>query len=166
MPLFISLKQLANHIHPHTKTKNKPKQTGPGTQCDGEDWLSITAMPEVDFATIHVYERHMELRPSPTDQGPNGGDWPNWLFCGFDCFIEWFRVYVRKHIELAKDRFNKPLVLEEFGSTWWKATPEQRAVLFQLVADWVVEEAKAGGAFAGALFWNGACCGGFEGGLG
>jgi hypothetical protein len=24
----------------------------------------------------------------PTDQ-PNGGDWPAWNFCGFDCYIEW-----------------------------------------------------------------------------
>ena len=49
----------------------------------------MSALPVFDFATTHVYERHMELRPHPTDQ-PGGGDWPNWLFCGFDCYIEWW----------------------------------------------------------------------------
>jgi hypothetical protein len=60
-------------------TPPPPVPPGPGTQCEGEDWLAISALDELDFATIHVYERHMELRPEPTAQA-GGGDWPNW--CG------------------------------------------------------------------------------------
>ena len=33
----------------------------------------MSALPVFDFATTHVYERHMELRPHPTDQ-PGGGE--------------------------------------------------------------------------------------------
>ena len=69
-----------HHHHHHTQ--------GPGTQCDGEDWLAVSALPVFDFSSLHVYERHMELRPEPTAQ-PGGGDWPNWTFCGFECYIEW-----------------------------------------------------------------------------
>lgn len=30
----------------------------------------------------------------------------------------------------------KPLVLEEFGLTWWKMTPEDQRVLFQVQLFW------------------------------
>jgi hypothetical protein len=39
---------------------------GPGAQCDGEDWFSISTIPQLDYTTIHVYERHMELLPRPS----------------------------------------------------------------------------------------------------
>ncbi|KAI8465444.1 MAG: glycoside hydrolase superfamily [Monoraphidium minutum] len=127
----------------------------PGTQCEGEDWLAISELPEFDYTSIHVYERHMELRPEPTDQ-PGGGDWPNWIFCGFKCYIEWFKVYIDIHIRLSTSTLGKPMILEEFGSTWWHATSEDRSLLFKLVFDWVVEQQRSGGPLVGALFWNGA----------
>jgi hypothetical protein len=44
--------------------------TGPGTQCDGEDWLAISALEEFDFSTVHVYERHMvRARPCAREGG-------------------------------------------------------------------------------------------------
>lgn len=75
-------------------TPARARAAGPGTQCDGEDWLAISLMPVFDYSTVHVYERHLELRPAPTEQ-PGGGDWPNWLFCGFDCYIEWCAAAAR-----------------------------------------------------------------------
>lgn len=44
---------------PHTHTH----RTGPGAQCDGEDWFAVSASPYLDYATVHIYERHMELLP-------------------------------------------------------------------------------------------------------
>lgn len=43
---------------------------GPGAQCDGEDWFSISTIPQLDYTTIHVYERHMELLPRPSGAVP------------------------------------------------------------------------------------------------
>lgn len=64
--------------------------TGPGAQCDGEDWFAISASPYLDYATVHVYERHLELLPVPNEGNPN---WPNWNFCDFNCYVPWFRMY-------------------------------------------------------------------------
>jgi hypothetical protein len=63
---------------------------GPGAQCDGEDWFAISALPYLDYSTVHVYERHMELLPVPNQGNPN---WPNWNFCDFECYVPWFRMY-------------------------------------------------------------------------
>ncbi|GBF87772.1 mannan endo-1,4-beta-mannosidase [Raphidocelis subcapitata] len=126
---------------------------GAGTQCDGEDWLSISAMPEFDLTTVHVYERHLELRPEPT---MGRGDWPNWVHCNFKCYVEWFKVYMDLHIRLSAEPLGKPLVLEEFGLTWWKATLEDQKLLFKLVFDWLERQRTEGGPMAGAMFWNGA----------
>jgi hypothetical protein len=46
-------------------------------------------MPEFDLSTVHVYERHLELRPEPTAQAAGRGDWPNWVHCNFECYVEW-----------------------------------------------------------------------------
>jgi hypothetical protein len=145
---------------------------GPGAQCDGEDWFAISALPFLDYTTVHVYERHMELQarasacvclrvrlrlrlclwvrvrvpvwvsafgacellaggvprhmrkrvharhtdnhsselthhalrsprlapPSPRcrqqQPRPSGNPgWPNWNFCDWPCYINWFRMY-------------------------------------------------------------------------
>lgn len=63
---------------------------GPGAQCDGEDWFAISSSPYLDYATVHVYERHMELLPRPNEGNPN---WPDWIFCDFTCYVPWFRMY-------------------------------------------------------------------------
>jgi hypothetical protein len=51
----------------------------------------IFAPHSVDV-TVHVYERHMELLPRPSG---SQGDWPNWVFCGWECYINWFKQYVQ-----------------------------------------------------------------------
>jgi hypothetical protein len=48
---------------------------GPGAQCDGEDWFSISTIPELDYTTIHVYERHMELLPRPSGTAESHNLW-------------------------------------------------------------------------------------------
>ncbi|WIA40472.1 hypothetical protein OEZ86_013828 [Tetradesmus obliquus] len=126
---------------------------GPGAQCDGEDWFSISTIPQLDYTSIHVYERHMELLPRPSG---SQGDWPNWIHCDWPCYVNWFKNYVQLHEFLAKNVLNKPLIIEEFGLTWFKKTLDQQRVLFKVAFDMLVESAQSGGALAGAMFWNAA----------
>eukprot|EP00775_Hariotina_reticulata_P006886 gene6886-7102_t len=125
----------------------------PGAQCDGEDWFKISTIPELDYTTVHVYERHMELLPRPSG---SHGDWPNWIFCGWECYINWFKQYVQLHVYLAANVLHKPLVVEEYGLTWHRMTLDQQRVLFQLLFDIMLESADSNGALAGVMFWNAA----------
>ena len=74
-------------------------RTGPGAQCDGEDWFAISSLPYLDYATVHVYERHMELLPRPNEANPN---WPDWIFCDFQCYVPWFRMYNQVRVLLQQ----------------------------------------------------------------
>ncbi|WIA20181.1 hypothetical protein OEZ85_006029 [Tetradesmus obliquus] len=126
---------------------------GPGAQCDGEDWFSISTIPQLDYTSIHVYERHMELLPKPSG---SQGDWPNWIHCGWSCYVNWFKNYVQLHTYLSETVLNKPMIIEEFGLTWFKKTLDQQRVLFKVTFDMLEESAQSGGALAGAMFWNAA----------
>jgi hypothetical protein len=64
-------------------TRSKHTHPGPGAQCDGEDWFAISAIPYFDYTTVHVYERHMELLPRPSELTlcvcGGGCQLPRWL---------------------------------------------------------------------------------------
>lgn len=126
---------------------------GPGAQCEGEDWVRIVSLPSVDFATLHVYERHMEWQPVPAE-GRRYSD-PDWIFCGTGCYLQWLVRYLQTHVEVAAE-VDKPVLLEEFGLSWWKADVRDRKVLLAVVARLLAESARTNGLLAGALLWNGA----------
>ena len=101
---------------------------GAGGQCEGEDWQRLGQIPQIDYLIMHVYERHMELLPEPS----GNPKWPNWIFCDFKCYANWFVEYLNIHMKIV-ERIKKPLVLEEFGVTWWKSSLDDRKVLFDYV---------------------------------
>ncbi|KXZ54659.1 hypothetical protein GPECTOR_4g725 [Gonium pectorale] len=137
---------------------------GAGAQCEGEDWVATVSMKDHDFACIHVYERQVEELPYNHD--PKRND-PVWVKCDFECYINWMTRYIEAHEQVAV-QINKPLLLEEFGLTWWcvrqswggagrgRMWEYDRRVLLQVVFEMLVDSARSGGPLAGALFWNAA----------
>jgi hypothetical protein len=47
-------------------------------------------------------------------------------------FFAFFSCTLQLHTYLAQNVLGKPLVIEEFGLTWFKKTPAQQRVLFQV----------------------------------
>jgi hypothetical protein len=64
--------------------------------------VKINQLDSLDVGTIHLYERHMELRP------------PQWTFCDFPCLMAWMPPYLQSHITVAAQD-KKPLIIEETG---------------------------------------------------
>jgi hypothetical protein len=77
--------------------------TGPGAQCEGENSPKISGSSTIDVATVHLYERHMELRP------------PLWQPCDFACLMAWMPPYLDAHEGVAR-AMSKPLLIEETGA--------------------------------------------------
>ncbi|MEW5303710.1 MAG: hypothetical protein WDW36_006376 [Sanguina aurantia] len=127
---------------------------GAGAQCEGENWTMIAGIPAVDFATAHVYERHMESLPVNESDGQSS--WVSWKGCDFACYIQWFVRYMDVHSQVARDVMQKPLVLEEFGLTWWRMWEYDRKVLFKVAFELLLHSKRTNGPLMGVMFWNAA----------
>ncbi|KAL6759924.1 glycoside hydrolase superfamily [Haematococcus lacustris] len=136
-------------------TKLHLTNPGPGAECEGEDWIRIVALPSVDFATLHVYDRHMERQPVPPEGRTYIGD-PDWMYCDDVCYLQWFPRYMQAHTESLAATSNKPLVVQEYGMTWWQRDARNRKVLLAVMGRLLANSKASGGGLAGALLWNGA----------
>lgn len=65
----------------------------------GGDFVRNFATPELDFASVHIWA---DL----------------WLYCDEECKLRFLDSWVIGHLEEARNTFNKPVLLEEFGK--WK----------------------------------------------
>ena len=54
----------------------------------------------------------------PFNYNPNRDD-PTWTKCDAVCYISWFTRYIEVHEEISANQLRKPLLLEEYGLTWW-----------------------------------------------
>ena len=117
-----------------------------GCELDIELWRRIHAIPEIDYATIHI--------------------WPyNWRWVNrhtFETDVETAERlssdYIRRHMEIARET-GKPLVIEEFGylrdgfSFEPGSAVTARDAYYGHILDAVVESAGNGDALAGCNFW-------------
>jgi mannan endo-1,4-beta-mannosidase len=151
-------------VHPPYNAYNP----GAGTQCEGEDWLGIyKSIPDVDFATVHVYARQKEMIP------------PLWQPWDWSVYVNWAIPFIKLHGTLAKE-MNMPLVIEEFGVTqsyeyallivfasilcfipWLHMlyrpfTAPQAVAYFKMIYDVVKDSRAVGGPIMGTMFWNAA----------
>ncbi|WVZ06541.1 hypothetical protein V8G54_019887 [Vigna mungo] len=112
------------------------KQFNPGYE-GGSDFISNNLVPEIDYATIHLYPQWMS-RFNQSRQ---------------DVFIE---RWVSMHIEDAENVLRKPILLTEFGlnSRIGGYTVAQRDRLYAKLYDWIYFSASHRGACAGAAFWQ------------
>ncbi|KAJ6794341.1 putative mannan endo-1,4-beta-mannosidase 9 [Iris pallida] len=111
------------------------KQFNPGYQI-GTDFISNNQIPQIDFATIHMYP----------DQWIQGSD--------DNAQLAFIQSWITSHANDAGGVIGKPLLVAEFGKNTKTAAAWQRDNLYWAVYNSVYNSAKAGGAAAGALFWQ------------
>lgn len=65
--------------------------------------------------------RPTQIEALPVNYDPARND-PQWKRCDFRCYVSWFVRWVGLHADLCSRQdqgIGKPLVVEEFGLTWW-----------------------------------------------
>ncbi|KAL2252474.1 UNVERIFIED_CONTAM: putative mannan endo-1,4-beta-mannosidase 9 [Sesamum indicum] len=113
------------------------KQNNPGYEV-GTDFIANNRIPQVDFATIHLYPD--QWVPGSNDQAQN----------------EFVEKWIQAHINDSQSILRKPLVLSEFGKSSRSSgyTVEARNTYFGLIFDRVYGCARTRGPCGGALFWQ------------
>ncbi|KAH6808077.1 Glycosyl hydrolase superfamily protein [Perilla frutescens var. frutescens] len=114
------------------------KQNNPGGIGVGTDFISNNRIPQVDFATIHIYPDQWLPGANEEAQG---------------AFV---RKWMQSHMEDSKRVIGKPLVVAEFGKS--SKSPNfnvrSRDSYFEDIFTQVYKCATTGGACGGALFWQ------------
>ncbi|KAL0396448.1 UNVERIFIED_CONTAM: putative mannan endo-1,4-beta-mannosidase 9 [Sesamum calycinum] len=113
------------------------KQNNPGYEV-GTDFIANNRIPQVDFATIHLY---------PDQWVPGSSDGAQ------EEFVE---KWIQAHINDSQSILRKPLVVSEFGKSSRSSgyTVEARNTYFGLIFDRVYGCARTQGPCGGALFWQ------------
>ncbi|KAL0463372.1 UNVERIFIED_CONTAM: putative mannan endo-1,4-beta-mannosidase 9 [Sesamum latifolium] len=113
------------------------KQDNPGYEV-GTDFIANNRIPQIDFATIHLYPDHWVLGSNEEAQ---------------DAFAE---KWIQEHVNDSKSILGKPLVVSEFGKSSRSSgyTVEARDKYFGLVFNTVYGCARRRGPCGGALFWQ------------
>ncbi|KAB1203243.1 Mannan endo-1,4-beta-mannosidase 4 [Morella rubra] len=110
----------------------------PREQVVGTDFISNNQLPEIDFATIHIYPEQWLAGSDDETQS---------------AFVD---KWVQAHIEDSNSVLKKPLLLGEFGKS--SRLPgyslEGRDAYFQKLYKAIYTSAKSGGPFVGGLFWQ------------
>eukprot|EP01026_Neomeris_dumetosa_P063267 TRINITY_DN60027_c0_g1_i5.p1 TRINITY_DN60027_c0_g1~~TRINITY_DN60027_c0_g1_i5.p1 ORF type:complete len:372 (+),score=34.00 TRINITY_DN60027_c0_g1_i5:262-1377(+) len=110
--------------------------------CEGTDFMRQHQIPNIDFATIRMYDRLKSW------------DYDNNRECNQECFIKWAEQSIRGHLKAAK-QLNMPLVIEEFGELVAEEKHKnERNHLLHLVMQLMFESALQGGPGMGAMFWQ------------
>ncbi|KAJ8748500.1 hypothetical protein K2173_003398 [Erythroxylum novogranatense] len=114
------------------------KQNNPGNITYGSDFILNNQIPEIDYATIHLY---------PETWLPNANEKEQ------DAFVDrWIQVHTLE----ADSVLRKPLMIGEFGksSKLPGFTVQTRDGYFQKIYDIIHNSVKGGRAFTGGIFWQ------------
>ncbi|KAK7269509.1 hypothetical protein RIF29_22240 [Crotalaria pallida] len=113
------------------------KQFNPGYQV-GTDFISNNQVPQIDFATIHLYP---DQWVSSTDEAAQ------------DAFVD---RWVQAHIQDSNYVLGKPILLSEFGKSSRSSgyNVEKRDNYFQKLYNTIYNSASSGGSCAGGIFWQ------------
>ncbi|XP_019416619.1 PREDICTED: mannan endo-1,4-beta-mannosidase 4-like [Lupinus angustifolius] len=113
------------------------KQFNPGYQV-GTDFISNNQIPQIDFATIHLYP---DQWVSSHDQEAQ------------DAFVD---KWVQSHIQDSNDILKKPILLTEFGKSSKSNgySMDKRDSYFQKLYNAIYNSASNGGPCGGGLFWQ------------
>ncbi|KAL6976529.1 mannan endo-1,4-beta-mannosidase [Sarracenia purpurea var. burkii] len=114
------------------------KQSNPGNQLVGTDFISNNRIPEIDFTTIHLYP----------DQWISGSD--------DQAQATFVDNWIQSHIRDSDSVLRKPLLLTEFGKSKKSAGYSGGATdkYYETIYTAVYRCAKSGGACGGELFWQ------------
>ncbi|KAK3404229.1 hypothetical protein EUGRSUZ_K00548, partial [Eucalyptus grandis] len=114
------------------------QQNNPGSVLVGTDFISNNQVPQVDFATIHLY---------PDQWMPSASEGEQVAFAD-----KWVQV----HIQDSNTILKKPIILGEFGKSSNSSgySVEKRDSYFGRLYDAIYTSASNQGSGAGALFWQ------------
>ncbi|XP_020868090.1 LOW QUALITY PROTEIN: mannan endo-1,4-beta-mannosidase 1 [Arabidopsis lyrata subsp. lyrata] len=111
-----------------------------GRVLTGTDFISNNQIPDIDFATIHIYpDSWLPLQSSRTGEQ--------------DTFVD---RWIGSHIEDCNNIIMKPLLITEFGksSKYPGFSLEKRNKFFKRVYDVIYDSARTGGSCTGGVFWQ------------
>ncbi|XP_058754121.1 mannan endo-1,4-beta-mannosidase 4-like [Vicia villosa] len=114
------------------------KQFNPDSLLVGTDFISNNQIPQIDFATIHLYPEQWLLGSNETTQS---------------AFVEkWIKV----HIQDANTVLGKPIIVSEFGKSSKSAgySIEKRDDYYKKIYSIISASATSGGSCAGGIFWQ------------
>ncbi|KAL9430472.1 hypothetical protein AB3S75_025793 [Citrus x aurantiifolia] len=117
------------------RQKYNPNNTPVGT-----DFITNNQIPDVDFATIHIYPEQW-LPPGNTSD---------------EIQLEFVNRWIQAHIQDSDSILKKPILIGEFGKSYkYPGYSEQkRNSYFQRVYDAIYDCAKSKGPCGGGLFWQ------------
>ncbi|KAK9811999.1 hypothetical protein WJX73_007485 [Symbiochloris irregularis] len=161
------------YLNPGAGQRRTGISSSPWASQEGQDFLSNNVVPDVDFATVHIWMDNWLgyadfstcILCDPNFDYTYGGDvWKEKL----DYTVTWLNA----HIEDAT-RLGKPTLIEEFGKAVKAAkifeggvpnAPEKgetvasndsiRNIFFQTIYGLISESAQANGPAQGSNFWN------------
>ncbi|CAA0827134.1 Mannan endo-1-4-beta-mannosidase 7 [Striga hermonthica] len=115
------------------------KQNNPGYEV-GTDFISNNLVPQVDFATIHIYPDQWFVAPGSSEEGQ----------------AEFVEKWIEEHVEDTKNIVRKPLLVTEFGKSSRSSgyNVQARDDYLGNVYGSVYRCARSGGPCGGALFWQ------------
>lgn len=116
------------------------KQNNPNSDTAGADFISNNQIPEVDFATIHLYPEHWLPSTNASEEAQ----------------LAFVDRWIEAHIMDSNSILRKPLVLAEFGKSFKSEgyTLRKRNSYFQRIYNAIYNSARWGGPLAGGLFWQ------------
>ncbi|KAF7818058.1 mannan endo-1,4-beta-mannosidase 4-like [Senna tora] len=119
------------------ETMPERKLVNPGYQV-GTDFISNNLIPQIDFATIHLYP---EQWISNSDEAAQSAFVDKW---------------VQSHIEDSNNVLQKPIIISEFGKSSKSEgySGEKRDRYFEKLYNVIYKSASSGGACRGGLFWQ------------
>ncbi|KAL3714503.1 hypothetical protein ACJRO7_006427 [Eucalyptus globulus] len=114
------------------------QQSNPGGLLIGTDFISNNQLPQVDFATMHLYPEQWLPSASEGEQA---------------AFVD---KWVQVHIQDSNTILNKPIILGEFGKSSNSSgyNLAKRDSYFGRLYDAIYTSASKQGSCAGGLFWQ------------
>ena len=116
------------------------RRVNPGNWFDnyGLDFIRNSKIPDVDFASVHLYP-------------------DNWLLhAKLEEKLKFVTQWITSHVEDGDEELKKPVLVTEFGLSHMVEgfDDSHRDVFYKAVYDIVHESARRGGAGAGAFVWQ------------
>ncbi|AES61539.1 putative mannan endo-1,4-beta-mannosidase [Medicago truncatula] len=122
----------------YSETMLQKKQFNPNTAQVGTDFISNNQIPQIDFATIHIYPDQWIQGSEETTQ---------------NVFVD---KWIGAHIQDSNTVLGKPIIIAEFGKSSKSAgySIDKRDSYFKKVYNAISTSAISGGSCAGGIFWQ------------
>ncbi|KAK6260445.1 Glycoside hydrolase [Theobroma cacao] len=116
------------------------KQYNPNSSPIGTDFISNNQIPDVDFATIHLYPEQWLPSTNSSEEAQ----------------LAFVDKWIQAHILDCNSLLRKPLLIGEFGKSFKLPgySLEKRNYYFQKIYGAIYNSARSGGSCAGGLFWQ------------